>query len=249
MVKTDQFLVTPGRPHGLSVFLGRDSTTERELIVLTARAATLSDQRRRPPQALGQSVELRFLARNGEDLLVPAHLEIRHNAEHLQASQYAFDVKPAEREALAERLRRLSNQRVAFRVDPTWKERPTVRLTSIPVARGEAPTLTSSVAEQSVEGELVNISYSGISFQGPRDADASFRDSDFVETRIDLPTSSNPVRMVGILRLRALVRDHVRYGVEFLPDLTLNYAENEDAVAKYVMLRQADMAKLGVAPQ
>ena len=169
-------------------------------------AGALFEREGAPPFTLGHPVALRFTAKwLGEPVDVSG--KVKSRAVHGEDQQYhygfAFDESTKLQKRLPTRSFRIFNRRGAPRVslDP-----------SKPV---EVVIKPPGIATSMVTGCLKDISVSGLAVLVDPDAEYTLGALDVIEMSFHLPTRVRAFQLVGWIRNRELVHEHIRYGVEF----------------------------------
>ena len=89
-----------------------------------------------------------------------------------------------------------------------------------------------------VTAHLKDISVSGLALLVDLEAEDALGELDVIEMSFRLPTSDKDFRLVGSIRNRELVNEHVRYGVEFDDKRSKYFPRQQDEIFAYVMHRQ-----------
>ncbi len=179
-----------------------------------------------PNLAMGQEVVLVFNSERLEQpLQTPATVQSR--IEEGGARRYGFQFKAGHDldAQLPHELRPLFNRRGAVRVPPDPDS---------PVKVVVKPSAGSS----SVEVRLVDISATGAGIGLSAETESQLARTTRVDLALFLRGASDPIRFAGNIRHRHLVGSEVQCGIRFDPELTENFAEQQEIIREYVRRRQ-----------
>lgn len=203
------YRVVPGEAHHLDVAIRTENgkVFRGEVLDVTIDGAgALFEREAAPPFALGHPVALRFSA-TWLDEPVDVSGEVRSRAmqgeDQLYHYGFAFNQSAKLQKRLPTRSFRVFNRRGAPRVslDPTKPVEVVIK----------PPGIGTSM----VTGCLKDISISGLAVLVDPDAEYTLGALDTIEMSFHLPTRVKTFHLVGWIRNRELVHEHIRYGVEF----------------------------------
>jgi hypothetical protein len=168
---------------------------------------------------------------------VSAQVLSRVEADTLRTYRYRlkFDSEELKRR-LSREARRVQNQRTANRVQPVPGERVVVELK--PPAEQPDGSLESSAnvaGDVSATGRLKDISTGGVGVFLSRKAENMLAATELVELSVELPPSTEPLKLMGWIRHRRLKGNRMSYGIEFDTELSNNFAPQLDKIIQYIV--------------
>ena len=132
----------------------------------------------------------------------------------------------------------LFNRRSAYRVSPSYRGKPHIRIRS----------LTPDVPSREADAQVKDISVSGIGLLLALDTESKFGDFGSIALELSIPGTEQPVKLIGNIRNRRLQDDQLVYGIEFDPEKTEDFAAQQEIVRRYVQeLLQAEIQNSGNA--
>ncbi|MHC4083142.1 MAG: PilZ domain-containing protein [Planctomycetota bacterium] len=179
-----------------------------------------------PNLAVGQEVDLVFASEKiGPPMTVAAR--VQHRAEEQGARRFGFRFLEAQAldTQLSPVMREFFNRRRTVRVAPDPYQPVKVELRLEPE---HAP----------LEVGLVNVSETGVAIRLEVGLDSTFADTTALWVTLYLPDIHRPVSMLGNIRYRRLVGEHVHYGVDFDPEKSRDFARKQGMITKYVLKRE-----------
>ena len=226
------YRVVPDEAHQLDVAIRTENgkVFRGEVVDVTIDGAgTRFEREAAPAFALGHPVTLIFSAA-WLDEPVDVSAKVRSRAGQGEYQQYhygfAFDQSAELPNRLPKRVFQVFNRRGAPRVplDPTK-----------PV---EVAIKAPGVGTSTVTGCLKDISVSGLALLVEPEAAYTLGALDVIEMSFHLPTRDKAFQLVGWIRNRELVHEHVRYGVEFDHTHSQVFSPAARKIFAYVMHRQ-----------
>ncbi len=178
-----------------------------------------------PTLAIGQVVKLIFTSERLKNP-VTATARVQNRTEEEDSRRYGFRFLEGEKldAQLPPALRKLFNRRQAVRVAPD-PDLP------VPV------TMEAEEHGPRVEGRLADLSSLGAGASLDSEAESGLAETSRVGISLVLP-SILPTHLIGDIRHRRLIGAEIRYGVEFDPERSENFARQQDLITRYVMERQ-----------
>ncbi|MCH8342362.1 MAG: PilZ domain-containing protein [Planctomycetes bacterium] len=194
--------------------------------------------------ATASGVGVRFLPPNWPNLTVGHEIDLSFTSEKLNESlTVAVRVQNRTEEAGARRygFRFLQPRQLDAHLLLTFREyfnrRKMVRASPEPDYLVRV-TLEAGHGKPLVEARLENISASGAAVSLEAELDAEFVETTRVGLSIQLPNRRRPVHVIGNIRHRQLVGARIHYGLEFDPELSEDFARQQDIINKYVRKRE-----------
>ncbi len=175
-----------------------------------------------PNLTVGQEIDLVFFSEKFNDPLTVA-VRVQHRTEEAGARRYGFRFLHAEQldAHLCLTFRQYFNRRQRLRVVPEPDH--TAKVT-IEAGHGEPPA----------EARLENLSASGAAVSLEPGLDAEFAETTRVGFSMQLPKCRRPVHVMGNIRYRRFVGARIYYGIEFDPELSEDFARQQDIITKYL---------------
>ena len=175
-----------------------------------------------PDLTIGQEIDLVFTSEKLNEPLTVA-VRVQHRTEEAGARRYGFRFLQAEQldAHLLLTFRKYFNRRKMLRVSP---EPDDLVIVTLAAGHGEPP----------VEARLENFSASGAAVSLEAELDAEFAEATRVGFSMQLPKCRRPVNVTGNIRYRRLVGARIYYGIEFDPELSEDFARQQDIIEKYV---------------
>ncbi len=175
-----------------------------------------------PNLTVGQEIDLVFFAEKFNEPLTVA-VRVQNRTEEAGARRYGFRFLYAEQldAHLSLTFREYFNRRKNLRVLPQPDHAAKVTLGA---GHGEPP----------VEARLENLSASGAAVSLEVDLDAKFAETTRVGFSMQMPKCRRPVGVMGNIRYRRLVGARIYYGIEFDPELSEDFARQQDIIDKYM---------------
>lgn len=175
-----------------------------------------------PNLTVGQEIDLVFTSEKFNEPLKVA-VRVQHRTEEAGARRYGFRFLQAEQldAHLLLTFRKYFNRQKMLRVSPDPDDLVIVTLAA---GHGEPP----------VEARLENFSASGAAVSLEAELDAEFAETTRVGFSMQLPKCRRPVNVTGNIRYRRLVGARIYYGIEFDPELSEDFARQQDIIEKYV---------------
>ncbi len=174
-----------------------------------------------PDLTVGQEIDLVFTSEKLNEPLTVA-VRVQHRTEEAGARRYGFRFLHAEQldAHLLLTFRKYFNRRKMLRVSPDPDDLVIVTLAA---GHGEPP----------VKARLENFSASGAAVSLEAELDAEFAETTRVGFSMQL-LNCRPVDVMGNIRYRRLVGARIYYGIEFDPELSEDFARQQDIIEKYV---------------
>ena len=175
-----------------------------------------------PNLTVGQEIDLVFFSEKFNEPLTVA-VRVQHRTEEAGARRYGFRFLHAEQldAHLSLTFRQYFNRRKMVRVPPE------------PVHTAKV-TLEADHGEPPVEARLENLSASGAAVSLEAELDAEFAETTRVGISMQLPKCRRPVDVMGNIRYRRLVGVRIYYGIEFDPELSEDFARQQDIINQYM---------------
>jgi c-di-GMP-binding flagellar brake protein YcgR len=179
-----------------------------------------------PNLAVGQDVDLVFTS---EKLTTPMTIaaKVQHRTEEQGARRFGFrflEVQALDTQ-LTPVMREFFNRRRSVRVVPDPRRPVKVELRSEPGA-------------EPLEVELLNVSETGVAVSLEPGEDSRFAETTMLLVTLYLPDSRRPVSLMGNIRYRRLLAEHLHYGIDFDPESSRDFARKQATLTKYVLKRQ-----------
>lgn len=238
-----RYRITPGEDHSLDVTVKTAEGTAfpGELLDITIEGAGTRFRRDAGPTlAVGQPATLTFTSvRLRKPISIRAKVRSRVEMGEFRSYRYGFEFDQWEEleGRLSREIHHLFNQRVVYRVEPDPVVEAVLRLPPEPPAGGQPDQETPAFE---AAGPIKDLSAVGIAVLVDRAAEEAFATIDLVEIAFRLPTSSETLKLMGWIRHRQLKEDRVYYGLEFDPDRSARFDQQQHAIVRYVKRRQLE---------
>ncbi len=184
-----------------------------------------------PILAVGQEVPLVFTCGR---LKAPVTVQamVQHRAEERGFRRYGFRFLERELDPqLPAELRKLFNRRRVLRVAPDSES---------PVA----VVLEGGGGGPRVKTRLADLSPLGVGVSLEAEAESTLAHANRIGISLSsLPGCGIPLHLIGSIRYRQLIGADIRYGIEFDPELSENFARQEGQITRYVMERQRELLR------
>ena len=179
-----------------------------------------------PTVAVGEVVTLVFTSKRVKKP-VTVQARVQNRREEEDGRRYGFRFLEGEQldAELPPELRKLFNRRRALRLAPD---------PGAPVG----VVLDGGAGSSRVEARLVDLSSLGAGVALDPVAESALANTSLVGISLALPDCPGPVQLIGHIRHRRLRGAEIRYGIEFDPELSHNFARQQDQITGYVMQRQ-----------
>ena len=175
-----------------------------------------------PNLTVGQEIDLVFTSEKLNEPLTVA-VRVQNRTEEAGARRFGFRFLQAEQldAHLHLTFREYFNRRKVVRVPPEPDHTATV-------------TLKAGHGRPRVEARLENFSASGAAVSLEAGLDAEFAETTSVGFSMQLPKCRRPVDLMGNIRYRRLVGARIHYGIEFDPELSEDFARQQDIINEYM---------------
>lgn len=242
-----RYRVTPDEAHTLDVTVKTadgETFTGELLDIAIDGAGTRFPREVGPTLAVGQPATLTFTsARLRKPIQVHAKVRSRVELGAFRSYRYGFEFNEWQelQRRLSGEIHELFNQRVSYRVEPDPAE-PIEATVKLP-REGHLPSADvppEEAREFEAIGRVKDICAIGVAILVDREAEVTLAATDLVNVSFRLRTSQQNVQLVSWIRNRQLQDEWVCYGLEFDPDRSEYFREQQDEVMKYVKRRRLE---------
>ena len=175
-----------------------------------------------PNLTVGQEIDLVFFAEKFNEPLTVA-VRVQNRTEEAGARRFGFRFLHAEE----------LDAHLSLTFREYFNRRKVVRVPLEPDHTAKV-TLEAGHGEPRVEARLENLSASGAAVSLEPGLDAEFAETTRVGFSMQMPKCRRPVDLMGNIRYRRLVGTRIYYGIEFDPDLSEDFARQQDVIDKYM---------------